>query len=388
MRHMKEHYLLDPEVIFLNHGSFGATPHPVLEAFRNWQARLERQPVQFLGRDIADELKRARQALGDYLHADSDDLVYIPNATYGVNIIARSLKFEPGDEILTTDHEYGACVKAWDFAGQKNGSSVVKRAIPLPLQSPDEVAELFWGGVTPRTKMIFISHLTSPTAVCMPVEIICRKAREAGIWTVIDGAHAPGQLPLDLIAMQPDFYLGNCHKWLQSPKGAGFMYTRRELQPLLDPLVVSWGWGEDATFLTGSKYQDYFEWPGTHDPSAFLSVPAAIQFHAEHRWPEWQERCRMILADGIAQINSLTGLESAYSDRAAPFMQLAVVRLPRLSDNVAFQRELLKKYRIEVPCIEWNGQHFIRISVQAYNTESDLDALVAAVGELLPKHSV
>jgi len=383
---VKEHYLLDPEIIFLNHGSFGATPRPVQEAYQNWQARLERQPVQFLGREIWDELKQARQILGNYLNANADDLVYIPNATFGTNIIARSLQLEPGDEILITDHEYGACENVWKFVGQKNGTTIVKQPISLPMESPIKIAEQFWRGVTPQTRLIFISHITSPTAVQMPVEIICKKARDAGILTVIDGAHAPGQIPLDLTALEPDFYLGNCHKWMQSPKGAGFLYTRRALQTLVEPLVVSWGWGENSTFTSGSQYLDYIEWSGTNDPSAYLSVPTAIQFQAQHHWPAVQRRCQQILANGLKRIDMLTGLETVYSDLAAPFVQMAVVRLPRVREIPAFQRELLQQYSIEVPCIEWNGQHFIRISVQGYNTEADLEALVTAVEELLPKH--
>jgi isopenicillin-N epimerase len=383
---MKEHYLLDSNIKFLNHGSFGATPRSVLEAYQNWQTRLERQPVQFITRELLPELKQARQILGTYLNADADDLVYIPNATYGVNIIARSLQLEPGDEILTTDHEYGACENVWKFVGQKNGTILVKQPIPLPLATPAEVAEQFWQGVTPKTKVIFISHITSPTAACMPVGIICKKARKAGILTVIDGAHAPGQISLDLTAMEPDFYLGNCHKWMQSSKGAGFLYARRELQPLLEPLVVSWGWGENSSFTSGSQYLDYFEWSGTNDPSAYLSVPTAIRFQEEHHWPAVQLQCQQILADGLKRIDNLTGLETVYSDRAAPFVQMAVVRLPPVREISAFQSELLQQYSIEVPCIEWNGQQFIRISVQGYNTQEDVDALVDTVGELLPHH--
>lgn len=383
---MKELFLLDPNIIFLNHGSFGATPRPVMDAYQAWQTRLERHPVQFITSELIPELKKARQILGDYLNADADDLVYVPNATFGANIVARSLQLEPGDEILTTDHEYGACENVWKFVGQKNGTILVKQPIPLPLASPAEITEHFWQGMTPKTKVIFISHITSPTAVRMPVESICKQAREAGILTVIDGAHAPGQISLDLTAMESDFYLGNCHKWMQSAKGAGFLYTRRELQPLLEPLVVSWGWGENASFTSGSQYLDYFEWLGTNDPSAYLSVPAAIQFQANHNWPAVQHQCQQILTDGLKRIVKLTGLETVYSNRSAPFVQMAVVRLPLVRDISAFQRELLQKYRIEVPCIEWDGQHFIRISVQGYNTEADLDALVAAVEQLLPKH--
>ncbi len=384
---MKDFFLLDHNIIFLNHGSFGATPRPVLDTYQEWQTRLERQPVQFITRELLPELKKARQILGNYLSADADDLVFIPNATFGVNIIARSLQLNLGDEILTTDHEYGACENVWQFIGQKKGTILVKQPLPLPLASPAEVAEQLWRGVTTKTKVIFISHITSPTAMRMPVEIICKKARAVGILTIIDGAHAPGQIPVDLTALEPDFYLGNCHKWMQSAKGAGFLYTRRELQSLVEPLVISWGWGENTPFTAGSKYLDNLEWWGTNDPAAYLSVPAAIKFQVAHHWSAVQHQCQQILAQGLKRFDRLTGLDTIYSDQAAPFVQMAVVRLPHVREISEFQKELLQQFSIEVPCIEWNDQHFIRISVQGYNTFDDLDALVAAVGELLPKHT-
>lgn len=384
---MKEHFLLDPDIIFLNHGSFGATPRPVLAACQDWQERLERQPVRFFVDELLAELKHARQVLGNYLDADPDDLVYVPNATYGVNIIARSLSLSAGDEILTTDHEYGACLNAWEFTLKKSAAVLVSQPVSLPLASPAEIADQFWQGVTPRTKLVFLSHISSPTAVRLPVKIICRKARQEGILTAIDGAHAPGQVPLDLRAIDPDFYTGNCHKWMLGPKGSGFLYTRRELQPMVEPLVVSWGWGQDSPFCSGTKYLDYFEWAGTNDPSAYLSVPAAIRFQEEHDWPEVQERCRRILAEGIEKLNNLTGQDPLYTPQAEPFAQMAVARLPAIRDLPGLQAGLLQRFRIEVPCIEWNGQGFIRISVQGYNTRDDLDALVAALGELLPEYA-
>ena len=383
---MREQYFLDPDIIFLNHGSFGATPRDVMAVYREWQDRLERQPVQFITRELLPELKKARQILGDYVNADADNLVYIPNATFGVNIIARSLQLEPGHEVLTSDHEYGACDNVWDFIGQKKGTVHKKMPIPLPVASPVEIAEHFWQGVTPRTRVIFISHITSPTAVRLPVDLICQRAREAGILTIIDGAHAPGQITLDLKSIDPDFYIGNCHKWLQSPKGAGFLYTRKALQNLLEPLVISWGWGQGSSFTSGTKYLDYFEWSGTNDPSAYLAVPAAIQFQRQHHWTTVQQQCQQILAAGLKCIDGLTGLESVYSVHAAPFVQMGVVRLPRLRDILAFQRQFFEQYRIEVPCIEWNGQHFMRISVQGYNSTADVNALVAAMEPLLPLH--
>ena len=225
----RDEFLLDPDVVFLNHGSFGATPRPVFETYQDWQRRLEWQPVQFLGTDIAAYLAEARRALGRYLNVAADDLVYVPNATFGVNVVARSLRLEPGDEVLATDHEYGACENAWLFMGRERGFRYVRQPIPLPLSSAADVMEQFWAGVTPRTKVIFLSHITSPTAMRLPVEAICERARAAGILTVIDGAHAPGQIPLDLTTVGADFYAGNCHKWLCAPKGAGFLFARPEV---------------------------------------------------------------------------------------------------------------------------------------------------------------
>jgi isopenicillin-N epimerase len=217
----------------------------------------------------------------------------------------------------------------------------------------------------------------------MPVEIICRRARQAGILTIIDGAHAPGQIPVDLCEIDADFYVGNCHKWMLSPKGAGFLYTRRSLQDLVEPLVVSWGWGKNAPYTTGSRYIDILEWWGTNDPSAYLSVPAAIQFMEEQDWASVGAGCHRILSDGIQRIGELTGLPSAYSEEAQAFSQMAIVPLPPIRNRSDFQAQLHQQYKIEVPCIQWNGGDFLRISVQGYNTAADMDALALALGEML-----
>ncbi|NUM46771.1 MAG: aminotransferase class V-fold PLP-dependent enzyme [Anaerolineales bacterium] len=206
-------FLLDPEVIFLNHGSFGATPRPVFEDYQHWQRALERQPVQFIVSELNTHLTAARQAMGAYIHADPDDLVFVPNATFGVNVVARSLTLAEGDEILASNHEYGACENVWDFLCRKTGAVYKRQPIPLPIPSPDEWVHQFWQGVTARTKVIFLSHLTSPTAATFPIQAICARARAEGILTVIDGAHAPGQIPLEMEALGADFYTGNCHKW-------------------------------------------------------------------------------------------------------------------------------------------------------------------------------
>jgi isopenicillin-N epimerase len=385
MRALKDQFLLDPDVVFLNHGSFGATPRPVFNRYQEWQRKLERQPVQFMIRDLVDRLAEARQILADYLRVHADDLVYIPNATFGVNMVARSLALGPGDEILTSDHEYGACDKIWEFMCHKTGASYLRQPISLPVASPEAVVEQFWQGATPRTRVIFLSHITSPTALRLPVEAICRRAQEAGILTLIDGAHAPGQIPLDLEAIGADFYTGNCHKWLISPKGAAFLHVQRNKQDLIEPLVVSWGWKGDPISTTGSAFLDSLQWMGTKDPAAFLSVPAAIQFQAKHDWPAVIEDCHALVRQALHRISDLTHLDPLYPDDAGFYRQMAIAPLPPIANLASFQARLYDEYRVEIPLIQWKQHQFIRISVQGYNSQADIDALLQALALLLPQ---
>jgi isopenicillin-N epimerase len=255
---LKSQFLLDPDIAFLNHGSFGACPKPVFEAYQRWQLELERQPVEFLGRRFTALMRTAREKLAAYLHTAADNIVYVPNATVGVNIVARSLRLQPGDEILTTDHEYGAIDRTWRFICEKTGAALRTVPIPVPLPEAQTLVETLWAQVTPRTRVIALSHITSPTALIFPVKEICHRARAAGILTVIDGAHAVGQLPLALDDMGVDFYTSNCHKWLMAPKGSAFLYARPEAQSLVEPLVVSWGW-RSAT-PGPSRFVDEQEW--------------------------------------------------------------------------------------------------------------------------------
>lgn len=378
---MKTLFLLDPDVVFLNHGSFGACPQPVFEAYQAWQRRLERQPVQFLGVEFNDLMLAARIALAFYLNAATEDLVYIPNATYAVNAIARSLDLKPGDEILTSDHEYGACDKTWEFVCAKNGAVYRRQPVSIPA-SPEEMLAQIGSGISEHTRLIFVSHITSPTAQEMPVAELCALARQAGVLTLIDGAHTPGQIPLDLEALGADFYTGNCHKWMLSPKGAGFLHARKEAQPILEPLVVSWGWQSDGYFTTGSAFVDSFQWRGTDDPSACLAVPEAINFMQEHNWEYVRRQCHLLLTQAIERITALTGLAQVYMNDSG-FHQMGVIQLPQQQDLRAFKRRLYDEHRIEIACIEWGGQQWMRISVQGYNTQGDIDCLVAALGLLL-----
>ena len=384
MTSLKEFFLLDPEIVFLNHGSFGAAPRPVFEAYQNWQRRLERQPVLFLGRELDGLLRESRLVLGEYLHAEAEDLVYIPNATHGVNIIARSLALKPGDEILTTDQEYGACDYTWDFLCGKYGAKYIHQSIHLPVCTEEEIVEQFWRGITPRTKAIYLSHITSPTALRLPVEKISERARQSGILTIIDAAHSPGQIHVDLQALGADFVFGNCHKWMLGVKGAGFLYVRRELQPSIEPLIVSWGYRATPETTTGSHYVDLLQWTGTKDPTAALTVPTAIQFMQQYDWEVVRFQCHQLLRQAIERICELTGLAPIYPLDSDFYRQMGVAPLPA-SDLALLKRRLYDEFRIEVPLVPWQDRQFIRISIQGYNSQEDVDALIQALQALLPQ---
>src|SRR5438132_2909956 len=368
---MKELFLLDPDIVFLNHGAFGACPRPVFEEYQRLQLELEREPVEFLGlqRRFPALIAVVRTQLAAYLGARPDDLVLVPNATAGVNMVARSLHLRPGDEIVTTTHEYGGNELLWRYVCGRAGA----RFVEVPTRPATAAADLL-GAVTPRTRALFVSHISSPTALLFPVEEICARAREAGVPTIVDGAHAPGQIALDLEQIGADFYAGNCHKWLCSPKGAGVLHARPEVQALLERLAVSWDWTEDA-------WADRFRWAGTRDPSAHLAVPAAIDFQAEHGWDDVRARCHELAVRARRELPELLGTEP-YAERDDEFVQMVPVRLPKCEPENVHAR-LFDESRIEVVCDAWRGEPFIRVCFQGYNDEHDLEALLDALPRLL-----
>ncbi len=380
---LKPIFLLDPTIHFLNHGSFGACPRPVFEVYQAWQLKLEQQPVAFLSRDLPEYALQARQALGQYLNTSADNLAFVPNATHGVNIVARSLSLSPGDEILATDHEYGACDYTWEFITQKTGAVYIRQPIPLPIQTNAQILDCLREGITERTRVIYLSHITSPTALCLPVKEICDLARQAGILSIIDGAHAPGQIPLDLDELGADFYTGNCHKWMLAPKGAGFLYTHPKVQNLIEPLIVSWGYHATAQTSTGSQYIDYLQWTGTHDPAAALAVPTAIQFMHDHNWEQVRKDCHQLLTTAIQRICELVDKEPLYPLDSHLFHQMGIAPIPQNTDIIPFKQRLYSEHQIEIPLIDWNSFKFIRISIQAYNDQSDIDALIQALETIL-----
>jgi len=382
---MKNLFLLDPSLVFLNHGSFGACPAQVLENCQGWQREMERNPVEFLGRRSAKLLAHSRAVLAQYIGAKPEHLVYVPNATSGVNTVARSLPLRAGDEILSTDHEYGACDNTWAFVCRHTGARYVSVEIPLPFQA-QEFTQRIWAAVTPRTRVIYLSHITSTTALILPVAQLCQRAREAGILTVIDGAHAPGHLRLNLDELGADFYTGNCHKWLCAPKGAAFLHARPEHHHLLDAPVVSWGYSSNITGHTGfdayigtTLLERRLQWQGTRDLSAFLSVPAAIEFQAQHDWDSIRRECHALAALTLRRICAMTGLSPVCQD--ADFGQMVVIPVSPMNADL-LKQTLFERYRIEIPVTSHQDRLFVRLSIQGYNTTEDADALVKAIRKI------
>ena len=370
---LRDQFLLDKSVTFLNHGSFGACPIPVFEEYQRWQLELERQPVEFIGRRFDGLMAEARAGIAKFLNTDAANLVYVQNATSGLNVIARSFPLEQGDEILTTDHEYGALDMTWEWMCGKSGAKYIKQAIPAPVTTHADFVEIFWSGVTPRTKIIFLSHITSATALIFPIKEICARARKAGILTVIDGAHVPGQIPLDLTDIGADIYSGNFHKWLCAPKGSAFLFVRPEQQEWVESLTISWGWRGESTFVSRNQYQ------GTTDIASFLATPAAIKFQQEHDWPTVRSRCHGLARQARTRISERFDMPTLSPDEPDEWLgQMVTCPLP-ITDIEALKTRLYDEFRIEAPMGSWQGYNSIRVSFQGYNDESDLDRLIAAL---------
>jgi isopenicillin-N epimerase len=375
---LRDLFLLRPDVAYLNHGSFGACPRPVFEAYQALQRELESEPVDFLHpqRSLSGRLAAARARLAKFLGADRDEIVFVTNATGGLNVVARSLKLNPGDEVLTTEHEYGAMDRMWRFLCAQQGATYVRRPLPLALGDPSEVVEAVWNGVTDRTRVLFLSHITSPSALVLPVETLVARARQRGILTMIDGAHVPGRIDCDLHALGADFWSGNCHKWLMAPKGAAALYVRREVQHLVEPLIVSWGYQSDHP--GPSRFIDEQEWTGTRDFSPWLAVPAALDFFEEHDWPTVRQSCRALLLEARQELLDLVGLPALCPPD--PWLaQMAALPLPESIDPVELGRALREDYAVEIPVTEFSGRFWLRVSIQGYNNRADVARLVAAM---------
>lgn len=383
---------LDPAITFLNHGSFGSCPLAVLEHQTELRRRLEREPITFLVRDLEPLLDEARAALAVFVGAAADDLVLIPNATSGVNAVMRSLDFKPGDELLVTDHEYNACRNVADFVAERTGAKVVAARVPFPLKSADEVVAAVLAAVTPRTKLLLIDHVTSQTGMILPVAEIVRRLAKQGIDTLIDGAHGPGMIPLDLKALGAAYYTGNCHKWICAPKGAAFLHVRRDRQSSIRPLVISHGANSPRT--DRSRFQIEFGWMGTADPTAGLSIPKALEYLASlvpGGWPAIMKRNRELALAGREVLCQTLGIEKPCPDEMIG--SLASVPIPDAPFGAPsksplyldpWQDELMARHRIEVPVIPWPAppKRLLRISAQLYNSLPQYELLAKALQQL------
>ncbi|MFN8276706.1 MAG: aminotransferase class V-fold PLP-dependent enzyme [Chitinophagales bacterium] len=377
---MKQHFLLQPEITYLNFGSFGACPKPVFQRYQQFQLELEQEPVQFMMYHGPKYLHESRVALAQYVHCDADNLVFVTNPSYAINIIAKSLNLQPGDEILSTNLEYGAVDRTWRFCCTQTGARYVQQPISLPVQSEADIVDALFQGVTDRTRVICISHITSATALILPVEEICARAKAMGLITIVDGAHAPGHVPLHLNTLQADYYTGACHKWMCTPKGCSFLYAAKNAQQILQPLVVSWGY--EAADPSASQFQDYHQMQGTRDYSAFLTIPSALQFFEAHHWDAQAKQCRKMVQDWYPELCAMVGAEPLSPVHDSFLGQMASIPIHTAS-AAALQQLLFNQYRIEIPVTQAGERTFIRFSIQAFNTADDLVKLQRAIEDLM-----
>jgi isopenicillin-N epimerase len=382
---LRDAWSLAGDVTYLNHGSFGPSPCVVQEARQAWSARLERQPMQFFVRDLERELDAAAGRLGELVGCAAEDLVFVDNATTGMNIVAANVDLHTGDEVLLSDHEYGAVVRIWREACRRAGASLVVRALSCPLASAEAVTDELLAGVTDRTRLLVVSHVTSPTATILPVELICRRARERGLPVCIDGPHAVAMVPLNLRQLDCDFYAASCHKWLSAPFGSGFLYVARRRQQGLKPVLMSWGGSVSGR---NASWRDEFTWSGTRDPAAFLAIPAAIEFLEQYGIDEFRRDTHELAATARRVLCELIGLEPLIPDSPGWYGAMVAVPLPagaeprHPAEPDPLQAALWSQYRIEVPVTRWQGRRFLRVSCHLYNDRSDIERLAGALSEL------
>jgi isopenicillin-N epimerase len=377
---MKAKFLLDPDIVYLNHGSFGACPSAIFDDYQKWQRELEREPVQFITANAPRYLKTSKEALGRYINANPKDFFFVPNPTFAVNAIMRSLGLKSGDEILATNHEYGAMDRTWRFFESKSGVRYVRQNISTPIVSKDQIIAEFWEGYSHRTKVVFLNQVSSATALIFPVMEICAEAKRRGLITIVDGAHVPGHIALDLQDLEADFYTGTMHKWLLTPKGSSFLYVRKPYQDLLDPLVVSWGYEGHAG--SENRFLEWHEQQGTRDISAFLTMPAALAFRAENNWDARTESCKSMILEAYPRFCELLQTDPICPVSPEFLGQMCSIPI-QTPDAAALKSRLFDKYKIEIPVMQTDVQHYIRISLNGYNTAQDLDALYEALNDTI-----
>lgn len=382
----RDAWSIPDDVCYLNHGSFGPTPRVVQAVREEWSRQVAAQPMQFFVRELDGALDAAAKRLGEFVGADPQDLVFVENATAAMNIVANSLPLEPDDEVLVNDHEYGAVRRTWMYACSRQKARLVTAQIPPPLRSPDDVVEPLFANVSDRTKLIVISHVTSPTALVFPVEEICRLARERGIPVCIDGPHAVAMRPLALKLLGCTFYCASLHKWLSAPFGSGFLYVDRKWQLRMSPTM--WSWGRS---LGGRppRWQDEWNWPGTRDPSGYLAVPAAIDFLQAAGVERFREHSHRLAQLARRELESLFGTSALCADSLDWYGSMITVPLPegpilreKPNDADPLQQALWGRHRIETLMTDWHHRRHLRVSFHLYHDERDVERLSDALRDL------
>ena len=377
---MKSQFLLNNNITFLNHGSFGACPKLVFEEFQRFQLELETEPVDFIQKKLPVYLKEAKKPLAKFIGCEAEDFFFTPNPTFAINTVMRSLKLQPGDEILSTNHEYGAMDRTWNFYCKKSGVKYIRQEISLPVVSKEQMIKEFWKGYTKNTKVIFLNQMSSSTALIFPVKEICDKAQELGLITIIDGAHVSGHIDLNIQELNPDFYTGTLHKWMLAPKGSSFLYVKKEFQAEIDPLVVSWGY--ESLLPSESQFLDYHEYQGTNDHSAYLCTPKVISFLEENNWKEKSKLCREIVLENYQRFCDLVGTQPICPISEEFLGQMASI--PVRTEKPQELKELLySKYKIQIPIMLLNGKIYMRYSINVYNSVEDLDVLYQAITDII-----
>jgi isopenicillin-N epimerase len=377
---MKSVFLLDSNITFLNHGSFGACPKPIFEEFQRLQLELEQEPVNFIQKKLPIYLKEAKKPLAKFIGCDAEDFFFTPNPTFAVNTIMRSLNLQKDDEILTTNHEYGAMDRTWNFYCKKSGAKYIRQEISLPIISKEQILEEFWKGYNSNTKVIFLNQISSSTALIFPVKEICDKAQQLGLITIIDGAHVPGHIDLNISELNPDFYTGTLHKWMLAPKGSSFLYVKKEFQADIDPLVVSWGY--ESLAPSESQFLDYHEYQGTNDHSAYLCTPKVIEFLEQNNWKEKSKACKKIVLDNYQRFCDLVGTQPICLISEEFLGQM--VSIPIITEKPMELKELLySKYKIQIPIMPLNGSIYMRYSINVYNSQEDLEVLYQAITDII-----
>lgn len=378
-RPLRAFWRLRGDTIYLNHGSFGPAPEPVRANQRRWKDELDAQPMDFYVRAYEPSWLTARAGLAAWLNAQPTDLVFVENATAAMNVVADSFPLEAGDEVLLTDHEYGAVTRIWERRCREAGAAAPATIeLPRPFRTADEVVERIASSVTSRTRAVVVSHVTSPTAVILPVAQIARRLRQLDVALIVDGPHAPAQVELDLTALDCDFYCASCHKWLSAPLGSGFLWVAPRWQSAIRVPQLSWGRLLPAR---PEHWTDEFLWSGTRDPSPYLAVPAAIEFLESIGLAAFRRRTHALAQYARHAITNRFGLEPLTPDDAAWYGSMAHCPLPSGSRE-DLQAELWRRFGIETPIVAWGGARYVRVSCHLYNDQSQIDRLVEALAEL------